>query len=167
MYKGLLHNLHETQRRNAIHKGRVAPGVDTDVMNRLSPESLEDWDKVVRRFTRFRAKVRARYMNAAYGSDPLLVLEVQPLGGNFPTTKPPNSETPWHISVDFYNRGNARELKALVNKYRQFEVKTLVGHIQGASFELDTLRCDVGSDPLLQHLHRLGYYGNRPLHISL
>ena len=166
MYKGLLNNLHEIQRKNAIHKGSIAPGIDTDVMNRLSPESLADWDRVVRRFTRFRAKVRARYMNAAYGTDPLLVLEIQPIG-IFPTTKPPNSETPWHISVGFYSDEHAREFKALVDKYRKFEIKTLVGHIQGASFELDTLRCDVGSDPLLQHLHRLGYYGNRPLHISL
>ena len=166
MHRGILHDLHETQRKNAIHKGRIAPGVDTDVMDRLSPASLADWDGVVRRFTRFRAKVRARYMNAAYGTDPLLVLEIQPIG-NFPTTKPPNSEIPWHISVAFYSDENKREFKALVDKYRKFEIKTLVGHIQGASFELDTLRCDVGSDPLLQHLHRLGYYGNRPLHISL
>ena len=166
MYKGLLNNFHEIQRKNAIHKGSIAPGIDTDVMNRLSPESLADWDRVVRRFIRFRAKVRARYMNAAYGTDPLLVLEIQPIG-NFPTTKPPNSEIPWHISVAFYSDENKREFKALVDKYRKFEIKTLVGHIQGASFELDTLRCDVGSDPLLQHLHRLGYYGSRPLHISL
>ena len=166
MYSRLLINLHEMQRKNAIHKGSIAPGVDTDVMDRLSPESQADWDRVVRRFTRFRAKVRARYMNAAYGSDPLLVLEIQPLG-KFPTTKPPNTETPWHISVGFYSDEYAREFKALVNKYRNFEVKTLVGHIQGASFYLDTLRCDIGRDPLLQHLHRLGHYGNRPLHISL
>ena len=166
MYSKLLINLHEMQRNNAIHKGRIAPGIDTDVMDRLSPASLADWDGVVRRFTRFRAKVRARYMNAAYGTEPLLVLEIQPLG-NFPTTKPPNSETPWHISVGFYSHAYAREFNTLVDKYREFEVKTLVGHIQGASFELDTLRCDVGRDPLLQRLHRLGYYGNRPLHISL
>ena len=127
------------QRKNAIHRGPIAPGVDTDVMDRLSPASLADWDGVVRRFTRFRAKVRARYMNAAYGADPLLVLEVQPLG-NFPTTKPPNTETPWHISVAFYDRRQRREFDALVGKYRKFEVKTLDGHIQGASFELDTLR---------------------------
>ena len=167
MYKGLLHTLHETQRRNAIHRGQSPWGVDTEIMDRLSPAAEEDWDRVKQRFTRFRANVRARYMNSDYGSDPLLVLEVKPLGNNFPTTKPPNSETPWHISVDFYNRENADELKALVNKYRKFEVKTLVGHIQGSSFELDTLRCDVGTDPLLQHLHQQGYYGDRPLHISL
>ena len=166
MKRKIQNDLHEMQRKNAIHKGPVPSGIDTDVMDRLSPASLADWDSVVRRFTRFRAKVRARYMNAAYGTDPLLVLEIQPIG-NFPTTKPPNSEIPWHISVAFYSDENKREFKALVDKYRKFEIKTLVGHIQGASFELDTLRCDVGSDPLLQHLHRLGYYGNRPLHISL
>ena len=164
--RGILHDLHEMQRKNAIHRGGIAPGVDTDVMDRLSPASQADWDGVVRRFTRFQAKVRARYMNAAYGSDPLLVLEVQPLG-NFPTTMPPNSETPWHISVAFYDRGQRRDFEKLVEKYRRSEVKTLVGHIQGASFELDTLRCEVGSDPLLQRLHRSGYYGDRPLHISL
>jgi len=59
-------------------------------------------------------------MNAAYGSDPLLVLEIQPIG-NFPTTKPPNTETPWHVSVGFYSDEHAREFKALVNKYRKFE----------------------------------------------
>ena len=166
MKRKIQNDLHEMQRKNAIHKGPVPPGIDTDVMDRLSPASQADWDSVVKRFTRFRAKVRARYMNAAYDSEPLLVLEIQPLG-DFPTVKPPNSETPWHVSVGFYSRAYAREFNALVDKYREFEVKTLVGHIQGASFELDTLRCDVGSDRLLQRLHRLGYYGNRPLHISL
>ena len=166
MKRKIQNELHEMQRKNAIYKGAIPPGVDTDVMDRLSAASQADWYGVVRRFTRFQAKVRARYMNAAYGAEPLLVLEIIPLG-NFPTTKPPNTETPWHVSVGFYDRAYAREFKALVNKYRNFEVKTLVGHIQGASFELDTLRCEVGSDPLLQNLHRLGHYGNRPLHISL
>ena len=166
MHSRLLDSLHEMQRINAIHKGTVPWGDDTEIMDRLSPEASADWDNVKRRFTRFQAKVRARYMDSEFNEQPLLVLEIQPVGP-FPTTKPPNSNTPWHVSVGFYDHAYAREFKQLVDKYRKFEIKTLVGHIQGASFELDTLRCDVGSDPLLQHLHRLGYYGNRPLHISL
>ena len=162
--------LHEAQRRNAIHKGASNWGEDTEIMNRLTPQAEEDWENVKMRFTRFKAMVRARYMNSDYGGDPLLVLEVKPLKGRgiqFPTTKPPNSETPWHITVDFSNRYNRRGMKRLIERYSTFKEYTLVGHIQGSSFELDRLRCDVGSDRLLQELHDAGYYGNRPLHISL
>ena len=103
--------LHEAQRRNAIHKGASNWGEDTEIMNRLTPQAEEDWENVKMRFTRFKAMVRARYMNSDYGADPLLVLEGKPLkqrGMQFPTTKPPNSETPWHITIDFSNSGNRR-----------------------------------------------------------
>ena len=91
-------DLHEIQRKNAIHKGASPWGVDTEIMDRLSPAAEEDWDRVKQRFTRFRANVRARYMNSDYGSDPLLVLEVQPLGGNFPTTTSKLGNTLAHFS---------------------------------------------------------------------
>ena len=165
--------LHDAQRRNAIHKGASPWGEDTDIMNRLSKEAKGDWENVHRHFNRFKAMVRARYMNSDYGADPLLVLEVKPLkqrGIQFPTTQPPNSETPWHITVDFSDSRNSakmRRMRRLIETYSTYKEYTLVGHIQGSSFELDRLRCEVGRDPLLQQLHDAGYYGDRPLHISL
>ena len=164
--------LHAAQRRNAIHKGASPWGEDTDIMNRLSKEAKADWDNVHRHFNRFKAMVRVRYMNSDYGADPLLVLEVKPLkqrGMQFPTTKPPNSETPWHITIDFSNSGNRRDMQRLIAKYSTFKEYTLVGQISGSggSFQLDRHRCEIASDPLVQQLHDAGYYGNRGLHISL
>ena len=175
--------LHDAQRRNAIHKGASPWGEDTDIMDRLSKEATKDWDNVHRHFNRFQALVRAHYNKSDYGSDPLLVLEVKPHGPHvktgqsgyrqrgmqFPTTKPPNSETPWHITIDFSNRWNRRDMQRLIERYSTFQEYTLVGQISGSggSFQLDRHRCEIASDPLVQQLHDAGYYGNRGLHISL
>ena len=172
---------HAAQRRNAIHRYASPWGVDTDIMDRLSKEAKDDWDNVHRHFNRFKAMVRAHYNNSDYGSDPLLVLEVKPHGPHtphqsgrvqrgmqFPTTKPPNSETPWHITIDFSSRHNRREMQQLIDKYSTWKEYTLVGEISrsGGSFQLDRHRCEIASDPLVQ-LHDGGYYGDRGLHISL
>jgi len=176
--------LHHAQRRNAIHKGASPWGEDTDIMDRLSKQANDDWDNVHRNFDSFHALVRAHFNNSDYGADPLLVLEVKPHGirepngsgyrrqrgmMQFPTTKPPNSETPWHITIDFYNRWNRRDMDRLIEKYSTWKEYTLVGQLSGSggSFQMDRHRCEIASDPLVQQLHDAGYYGDRPIHMSI
>ena len=167
--KHVLMDLHETQRKAVIlegHAGRIPRGTNTDVMDRLSPMSA-DWHGVTHNFTSFRCKIRARYMGSNRWSDnPLLVLEVKPLE-EIPTTKPPNSQTPWHITVGFYDSYKAQEFRNIVEKYLDWTEYTLIGWVQGASFYLDTERCPVGSDQDLLALIRSDpYYGHKPIHMS-
>ena len=84
-----------------------------------------------------------------------------------PTSTPPNSETPYHISVAFFDPAKRKMFEELERKYSKSKTVTLQGEIQGSSFKLDTTRCPVGSDELVKRLHAAGHYYNRPLHISL
>ena len=95
------------------------------------------------------------------------MLEVDPLQ-ELPTTKPPDSATPWHISVAFYNPQRKQSFKAIERRYTQWREYTLIGWIQGASFYLDPQRCPVGSDPDLQALIRSDpWYGHKPIYLPV
>jgi hypothetical protein len=170
MHKRILQDLRDSHLTGVIAQGRaraVPRGIFTDVMDRLAPAS-DDWESVRNNFTRLRCRVRARYSGSNESPDtPLLMLEVDPLQ-ELPTTKPPDSATPWHISVAFYNPQRKQSFKAIERRYTQWREYTLIGWIQGASFYLDPQRCPVGSDPDLQALIRSDpWYGHKPIHISL
>jgi len=163
-------DLRENQRQAVIFAGlagQIPDGTNTELTDRLSPMS-QDWEGLRKNFTSLKCKVRARYMGGnQWPGNPLLILEIRPLQ-ELPTTKPPNSETPWHITVGFYEPSRDRAFKKIVEKYIDWEEYTLIGWIQGASFYLDTNACPVGSDPDLQNLIRAdAYYGHKPIHISL
>ena len=163
-------DLHETQRKAVIltgRAGRIPSGTNTDVMDRLSPMSV-DWERVKTHFTSLKCKLRARYMgNNRWPDNPLLILEVRPLQ-ELPTIKPTDSQTPWHISVGFYAPDRAKAFQNIVEKYMDWEEYTLIGWIQGASFYLDKYTCPIGSDQDLQALIRADPdYGHKPIHISL
>ena len=171
MRKRIREDLYENQRRGVAQRGHqnaVAYGVNTDVWQRLSPAAEADWETIRTTFTRLRCRIRGRYLGSnTYPDTPLFVLEVVPLEP-LPTIKPPNSETPWHISVAFYNPQLARDFNVLIDRYAHFREYTLIGWIQGASFYLDTHACPIGSDVQLQELVRQDpSYGHKPIHISL
>ena len=171
MWRRIWSDLYENQRRGVIRQAyanAIPRGVDTDIMQRLSVAAEADWDAIRTQFTRLRCRIRARYSgNNAFPDNPLLVLEVVPLE-ELPTTKPPNSETPWHISVAFYNPALAREFQVITDRYALPREFTLEGWIQGSTFVLDTRECPVGSDRQLQELVAQDpWYGHKAIHISL
>ena len=167
--RDILGLLHENRRKHVTlqaHHQAIRSGTSTNIFQRLSPAAEADWDAVVRTFTTLHCKLRAFYSGTNNWPEPLLSLEVKPLQ-DMPTLFPDHSETPWHISIAFYEPQKSREFRKIVQKYAEWREFVLVGNIYGGMFELDPERCPVGSDEDILALKRQGYYGDRPMHISM
>ena len=151
-------------------RGKIPTGVDYDHTQRMRNQNLlkdEKWHSYKKGFKTIRCRIKGVYLgsNYTYANEPLYVIEVHPLQ-KLPTSKPPNSETPYHISVAFWDPKKRKMFEELERKYSRSETVTLIGEIEGSSFKLDTKKCPVGSDELVKRLHSTGHYHNRPLHIS-
>ena len=170
--------LSKFQRESVIsqgQRGKIPDGVDYDLTQRIRNKKLlkdEKWYSYKKGFKTIRCRIRGVYLGSNYtdgyqwADQPLYVIEVHPLQ-KLPTSKPPNSETPYHISVAFWDPQKRKLFEELERKYSQSRTVTLRGEIEGSSFKLDTKKCPVGSDELVKKLHSTGHYKNRPLHISL
>ena len=165
--------LSKFQRESVIsqgQRGKIPDGVDYDLTQRIRNKKLlkdEKWYSYKKGFKTIRCRIKGVYLgsNYTYANEPLYVIEVRPLQ-KLPTSKPPNSETPYHISVAFWDPQKRKLFEELERKYSQSRTVVLQGEIEGSSFKLDTKKCPVGSDELVKRLHSEGYYHNRPLHIS-
>ena len=165
--------LSKFQRESVIsqgQRGKIPDGVDYDLTQRIRNKKLlkdEKWYSYKKGFKTIRCRIKGVYLgsNYTYANEPLYVIEVHPLQ-KLPTSKPPNSETPYHISVAFWDPKKRKMFEELERKYSQSRTVVLQGEIEGSSFKLDTKKCPVGSDELVKKLHSTGHYHNRPLHIS-
>ena len=166
--------LSKFQRESVIsqgQRGKIPDGVDYDLTPRIRDRNLlkdEKWHSYKKGFKTIRCRIKGVYLgsNYTYANEPLYVIEVHPLQ-KLPTSKPPNSETPYHISVAFWDPQKRKLFEELERKYSQSRTVVLQGEIEGSSFKLDTKKCPVGSDELVKRLHSTGHYHNRSLHISL
>ena len=155
----------EAGRRNAIPAGRD-PGLPERMRN---PRLLEDarWEKYKQGFTELKANVRGVYLGSNENPErPLFALEVIPQQ-RLPTSQPPNTATPYHISISFYDPAQRRDFTALEARYSKWRTVTLKGFIRGLAFYLDEKRDPIARDPLLQRIFKSGHYGHKGLHISL
>ena len=113
-----------------------------------------------------KAEVQGVYLGSNdYPEPPLFALKVTPLQ-RLATIQPPNSETPYHISVAFFDPAERRSFTALEQKYSEPREVTLKGRIRGMAFYLDATD-PIASDPLIQSVHGKGHYAHKPLHVSL
>ena len=151
-------------------RGQIPPGENFELEKRIrDPRLLGDaaWEAYKRNFTTIRCKVKGVYLGSnEYPDNPLFSLRVTPLS-ELPTTRAPNSDTPWHISIEFFDPAQRQAFTALEQKYSKTRNLTLRGWIQGLAFYLDTSTDPIGSDPLVQEVHAKGHYRHKPLHISL
>ena len=174
MFRTLKPTLAEAQREGVIALGRrnaVPTGEDVALEDRTRAGLGDDarWAKYKEGFTALRCKLRGAYLgnnHPQYASQPLFALEVKPLQ-RLPTTQPPNTATPYHVSVAFWDKKQREDFAALQQRFASTREVTLRGKIHGSIFELDPLSCPVGSDPLVRRVHQNGHYANRPLHVSL
>ena len=161
----------EQRKRIAIRRGKhglVKPEQYVRMEDRTKPRIWDNWDRVKRQFKSLRCEIRARYIPSnQYPKEPLLILEVKPLEP-MPTRHPTGNQTPWHISIDFYDSDKRTEFMDATRPYARWREVTLVGQIYGSAFYLDRDKCPVGSDRRLEALHAVGHYGDYAgLHISL
>ena len=171
MHRQVIKSLMERQRENVTglaNRGGIAEGEWTDVMDRLNPRSRANWDNVRQSFRYLRCRLRAEYSGSnTWPDNPLLILAVYPMG-HLPTTRPGDPNTPWHISISFYDPLRKPEFVAMEEKYGQTRIVTLEGWIEGSTFRLDLNNCPIGSDPLVQNVHNADpVYGAANLHVSL
>ena len=110
--------------------------------------------------------------NSGYPEYPLLAIQVKPVQGQyFPTRRPTNVWSPWHVSICFKSDPHTiHDIAYLVNKFDDKVVRLVLEPTEtyrGSSIDLDTNRDPIASDPIVQKLHSNGYYGGKPIHISL
>ena len=155
---------------DAARRGAIPAGRDPDLSERMrNPRLLDDarWELYKQGFTELKARVRGVYLGSqAYPEQPLFALEVTPLQ-RLPTNQPPNTATPYHISIAFFDPAKRREFAALEARYRKPRTVTLKGQIRGLAFYLDENRDPIARDKLLHRIFRAGHYGHKELHISL
>ena len=152
-------------------RGNIPTGVDYDHTQRMRNQNLlkdERWESYKKGFKTLQCRIRGVYLgnNSNSANQPLFAIEVQPLQ-KLPTSKPPNSATPYHISVAFFDPNKRNMFDELERKYSKNKIVTLRGEISGLTFKLDTTRCPVGSDELIKRVHAEGHYYYSPLHVSL
>ena len=161
----------ERQRDNVTglaNRGSIPDVNWTDVEDRLNPRAKTRWDTVVANFRQIRCRLRAEYSGSnEWPNNPLLVLAVYPMQ-HLPITRPGDPDIPWHISISYYDPNRKPEFAAMEAKYGQSRIVTLEGWIAGSTFQLDTVNCPIGSDPLVRNVHAADpCCGHRPLHVSL
>ena len=152
-------------------RDRLDDGRDVDLNVRIrSPELLSDarWDRYQRGFVSIRAIVQGIYSgNNTYPENPLYFLTVTPLQ-KLPTTQPPNSSTPWHISVSFYDKARRADSEKLEQQFSVPKKVTLKGRLYGISFYLDYGSDPIATNPLVLAVHAADpWYHDRQLHVSL
>ncbi len=110
MYRSIRPTLTRAQRDNVITQGRrgnVPAGTDVELADRTRKGLMDRqrWESYKQGFKELKAKIRGVYLgnNGPWHSQPLFALEVIPLQ-KLPTTQPPNTATPYHISVAFTTR---------------------------------------------------------------
>ena len=135
-----------------------------DVMKRLDPRSVQNWNKVQADFRSFRAEIKAEFLpSKQFPENPLFVLTVKPIGW-FPTTKPGNKS--YHVSICFYNPDRKRQIESVFARYARPRIVTLFGEIAGSTFQLNSMS-PIANDQDIRDLHSSGDYKDRNLHVSL
>ena len=168
MHKHLIPTVLRSHLQSALARGKLKrePQVHTDIMQRLSARAIRDWDEATRDLTQIKCKVKAEYYpTEGYADNPLLAIAVKPLQ-ELPTTSPPMSETPYHVSIAFHEKHLAKLLKSIHTKYAKWKTVTLTGYVQGSTFVLDS-KSPIANDPMIREAKAKSYYSNRNLHISL
>ncbi len=149
-------------------KGLVSKGIDTDIMKRIHRWANADWDSVMYNFDRMRVRIHAEYLGSnAWPTTPLFVISVVPLDPHLmPVWGKPNSETPLHISIGFYDPEQKRRFDAVHRRYLKPREVELLGYIEGSTFRLNG--GPIANDDDIQLLHANDKsYGHKPLHVSM
>ena len=140
MYRTLIPTLVKAQRDGQIEKGRkgkLDEGEHVDLELRIrSPELLPDarWDRYQRGFVSIRAVGQGVYSgNNSYPENHLYFVIVKPLQ-KLRSTQPPNSSTPWHISVSFYDKARRADFEELERQFSVPKKVTLKDRLHGIGF---------------------------------
>ena len=171
MHRQLAPILMQRQRANMMERGRkglVSEGIDKCIMTRLRPGADADWNSVKRNFTKMRVRMHAEYLGSnEYSTTPLFVIRVVPLDPHLmPVWGKPNSETPLHISIGFYDPEQKRRFDAVHRRYLKPREVELLGYIEGSTFRLNG--GPIANDDDIQLLHANDkWYGHIPLHVSM
>ena len=168
MHKHLVPTILSSHLQTSVARGKIrkSPEVYTDIEQRLSKRAKRDWEGATKNFTEIECKIKAEYLpSTGYADNPLFAIVVKPLQ-KLPTTKPPGSETPYHISIAFHEPHVAKLLKAIHSEYAKWKTVFLKGYVQGSTFVLDE-KSPIASDPKIKEAHSKSYYAKRPLHMSL
>ena len=142
MHRQLAPILMQRQRANMMERGRkglVSKGIDKCIMKRIHPWANADWNSVKYNFTRMRVRMHAEYLGSnAWHTTPLFVISVVPLDPHLmPVWGKPNSETPLHISIGFYDPEQKRRFDAVHRRYLKPREVELLGYIEGSTFRLN------------------------------
>ena len=171
MYRQLAPILMQRHRANMIErgsKGLVPEGINKCIMTRVHPWANADWDNVKQNFVRMRVRMQAEYLPSnRYYATPLFVISIVPLDPHLmPVWGKPNSETPLHVSIAFYDPAQKRTFDAIHNRYLKPREVELLGYIEGSTFRLEG--GPIADDLDIQHLHANDYeYGHKALHVSM
>lgn len=167
MHRSFLQTLAKSAEENRRLQAR-ATGVpiDTDIMQRLHPRANKQWDAVRNTFRAMTGQIKAQYLGEGPGNEGKLFAIVVRPSTRMPTLMPPSSDTPYHISIAFYDPAQRAIFERVARRYRTWRRVTLRGRIFGSTFQLDA-NSPVANDADVQLLHRSGRYGNRELHVSL
>ena len=169
MYRSLLPTLVKAQRDGQIEKGRkrtLDEGEDVELVVRIrSPELLSDawWDQ----YQHPRRSAGGLLWKQHLPRESPSFLIVKPLL-KLPTTQPPNSSTPWHISLSFYDKARRADFEKLERQFNVPKKMTLKGRLYGISFYLVYESDPIATNPLVSAVHAADpWYHVRQLHVSL
>ena len=139
MYRTLKPTLTDAQRETMVALGRrnaVPTGEDIalEARTRAGLQDATRWARYKEGFRALRCKIRGTYLgnnHPQFASQPLFALEVKPLQ-KLPTTQPPNTATPYHVSVAFWDRVQREDFAALQQRFASSREVTLRGQIRGS-----------------------------------
>jgi len=163
--------------------GKKPEGEWADIADRYRPgvETFDGWWNFIDNMNhQLRCRIKAEYLtpDKDYPDEPLLAIVVDPLQ-DLPTTRPPDNETPWHVSIGFYStkygpikdgsaadRANYKNaLERIQRNYAEWAEVILQGQSQGGTFALFPDSA-IANDADIQHVHANSHYHNRAIHMS-
>ena len=164
--------------------GKKPEGEWADIADRYRhPEIATDegWHNFIGNMNnQLRCRIKAEYLtpDKDYPDEPLLAIVIDPLQ-DLPTIRPPDSETPWHVSIGFYStkygpikdgtkadRANYKKaLERIQRNYAEWAEVILLGHTQGGTWVLND-DSPVKNDPDIQFVHDNSHYHDRAIHMT-
>ena len=105
----------EDRKRRARERGAR---IDTEIMQRLHPKANKQWDAVRHTFRAMSGQIKAEYLGEGPGKEGKLFAIVVRTTARMPTLYTPSSDTPYHISIAFYDRDQEDIFDRVAQRYR-------------------------------------------------